>query len=407
MRNHGFQSPYNPMQVCTWIMLPLLIAQFGAFITPVYPIIPSTIISIIYIICALLSTYFGYKCCITDPVDQRIMNEPGPHSHASPTSTGSNPDTKFCWVCEARVGTLSMHCKFCNKCVDHFDHHCQWLNTCVGASNYQYFFRAVYSTFFFVFVHFIASAFVIVAYFLRIDLDEEGESEGLWGFKKRADSLYGLAEGAVIYTIIGFGVITLASSLLVGQLWFFHINLKKEKITTYAYIVRDNARRREKDRKLLSIRRERIREKARAKREGRTYDHFRLTVGEYVRGCDPYCCITCDPLSDLEKKDEKAKKEESNKPEVQLTGKSEGENKSDILDLRRNNQELSLQEKKSSENVEQRTESNKREDEPMMRTLISDQSNAGIEASFVPFDTDNSDEGQIQSSTSPCLSETV
>lgn len=43
-----------------------------------------------------------------------------PESATANTTTGM----KQCWLCDAQVAELSMHCKFCNKCVNHFDHHC-------------------------------------------------------------------------------------------------------------------------------------------------------------------------------------------------------------------------------------------------------------------------------------------
>lgn len=282
-RTNGFQRPFNAMQAVTWILLPLLIIQFIVCISPVFPLSASVPTTILYLIFSGCSAYFGFKACATDPIDPRLTNEHCAENHQDDTHI--EPDTKYCWVCETRVGIKSMHCKFCNKCVATFDHHCQWLNTCIGEKNYGYFYKAVVSTCLFVLTHTIMSVVTIGLYYGRVGK-----------FKKRTDEIYGINKPAMIYIIISFAAVTLTSTLLVGQLWHFHITLKRQGLTTYAYIVKDNAKRRDKFKANMTIKRKRTLEINKAKREGRTWDTLRLRIGEKLRPCDPYCCITCDPL---------------------------------------------------------------------------------------------------------------
>ena len=184
-RTNGLERPYNAMQIMTWILLPGLVIQFLLCISPILPIPASVPITIIFLACSVSSAYFGYKACSIDPIDARLLSTDTP----SPFSSGS--DTKFCWVCEARVGLKSMHCKFCNKCVDTFDHHCQWLNTCVGKKNYDFFFKTVVSVFAFVMVHMITSVVLIFLYFFNIG-----------NIKQKSDDLYGGNRSVNIYFVM-------------------------------------------------------------------------------------------------------------------------------------------------------------------------------------------------------------
>nr|KAJ3417979.1 hypothetical protein HK105_000519 [Polyrhizophydium stewartii] len=54
-----------------------------------------------------------------------------------------DPETRFCNVCQVRIGALTKHCKPCNKCVSVYDHHCDYLSTCIGKRNYKVFYATV------------------------------------------------------------------------------------------------------------------------------------------------------------------------------------------------------------------------------------------------------------------------
>lgn len=288
-RTNGFAPPYNPMQLTTWVLLPTLILQFLLTISPVLPIAASVPLTLLFLSLSFCSAYFGYKACSINPIDTRLTCN---LTTDSVTNTILDGETKYCWVCEKRVGIKSMHCKFCNKCVDTFDHHCQWLNTCIGKANYPYFYKAVVSTALFVMVHVIISLVLVILYFLNVG-----------SIQKQSDALYGINMSVMVYIVIIFGVVTLGSSLLVGQLWYFHFNLRKKQMTTYAYIIDDNAKRREQYRESMSRQRERNAIKNKAKREGDKWMYVRMTAWEQFSGLDMCgCCIPCDPLSEKDSK---------------------------------------------------------------------------------------------------------
>jgi hypothetical protein len=282
MRTNGFQKPLNGMQIATWILLPLLMSQYLIFLTPTLPKALSIPLTLAFLFTGMLSTYHGYVTTKTDPIDKLLQHHLRGSSNAEEDEQeGDDADTKYCWICQTQVHKLSMHCKYCDKCVSNFDHHCMWLNTCVGSANYDHFFKTVIWTFCFVSIH-VASLIVHLSlYFL-----ENARVRSL------ASSWFGDA-GANIILIgfnIGFLVFTAFCAFMVLQLLVFHLGLKREKITTYQFIIRDSARKREKILLSNRIRQKRVEELEKA---GNAVEAFCLKVGALG------CCKPCDPVRRL------------------------------------------------------------------------------------------------------------
>eukprot|EP00978_Attheya_sp_CCMP212_P006618 scaffold15327_cov58-Attheya_sp.AAC.8 len=347
------------MQITTWVLLPVLLIQFGLFVTPILPFAVSIPCTIVYGVLGFLSAYFGYLTSATDPIDEKLCAHNGAqpstysnvsevpcgvlcclfpppssktqsthHHHAdektpmkakrvkggteSPDSAETfadnhasshlnnlstesgdheedDEDSKYCWVCETRVEEHSMHCKYCNKCVGGFDHHCQWLNTCVGKANYPYFFRTVVYTCVFVAAHLLCIVAIIVFYFLEDSSFEEG------GIHRRANNWLGVFDyvGNIIVGInIAFLSLNVISFGLLAQLLLFHLELRREKLTTYAYIVRDGVRRRDQARESSNTRSRRIVSIQEAKDAKQNWRVLHLKWGKCVGGVWP----SCDPI---------------------------------------------------------------------------------------------------------------
>lgn len=151
----------------------------------------------------------------------------------------------------------------------------------MGSANYDNFFKTVVWTFCFVSLHMSSLVVHLALYFL-----ENTKVRSL------ASSWFGGADAGIILVgfNIGFLVLTAFCSFMVMQLLVFHLGLKRERITTYQYIIRDSAKKRE--RVLLSnkIRQRRVIELEKA---GNSVEAFCLKVGALG------CCKSCDPVRRL------------------------------------------------------------------------------------------------------------
>ena len=299
MRKHGFEKPYNTMQVATWILLPVLIAHLLLFASPVLPHAASIPVTILFVGLSCLAAYYAYRTCMTDPIDDKLachlkkqMGEEDNGEDAENGNGNNNDDnnadpTKYCWVCQTNVHKQSMHCKFCDKCVTRFDHHCMWLNTCVGKANYPYFYRTVVSTFAFVAVDAATLLGIVVAYFVQA-YGGGADGDGTGGQVDRMTNWFGAGVPMVVAIVnIVFFVITFGSVSLLGQLFLFHINLQRESITTYEYIIRENRRKKEKNKDAMAVRSKRMILTRAADAKGDKATVCRLQMGRICVPCDP------------------------------------------------------------------------------------------------------------------------
>ena len=311
------------MQVATWILLPLLVIQFLIFASPVLPLAASIPVTVLFVGLACLAAHCAYRTCMTDPIDDKLARhlrnkekEGEDNNNDDDVENGDNnaaaaaDPTKYCWVCQTNVHEQSMHCKFCDKCVTRFDHHCMWLNTCVGKANYPHFYRTVVSTFAFVAVDAATLLGIVIAYFVQAYGGGTG-GEGTGGQVDRMANWFGAGEPMVVVIVnIVFFVITLASASLIGQLFLFHINLQKEGTTTYEYIVRENQRKRAKNKEDMAVRSKRMVMTRAADAKGDKAMVCRLQMGRV--------CVPCDPARKAVEEDKKreaaAEEERRNNP---------------------------------------------------------------------------------------------
>ncbi len=279
MRTNGLQTPYNGMQITTWILFPILTIQFCVFITPNLPLPISIPATILFLLFGIISLYFGYTTSKTDSIDiklyQHINNRPHPRAAEK---EAEQCNTKYCWVCQTNVYEGSMHCKYCDKCVSTFDHHCMWLNNCIGDQNYGYFYKTVWFTCLFIFVHIISLIIYLALYFTGHD--ETKQLSKNWMDAQAALIIVGVN--------IGFLVITGFAGLLVLQLLFFHISLRKQKITTYQFIIRDGQQKRDQWNFQQKVNQKRGQMVEAAQHDGKCVQACWLSLGaKYCKTCDP------------------------------------------------------------------------------------------------------------------------
>ena len=272
--------------------------EFLFFVSPILPVAASVPCTLFFFFFALGTVYYTYMACITDPMDVYLAkhlletgevrnNEQQTCCYRAPPSnpTEEEEEMKYCWVCETSVADHSMHCKYCNKCVSHFDHHCLWLNTCVGNGNYTYFYRILWSSCWMLLVHTCCMLGIVISVFAS----DGGVTQTRANHEWFGANLSGLVAGVNIFFIVS----NVASLSAVAQLLVFHIGLQKKKMTTYQFIISDNARRREQFQKKEERRSNRVAAVSKAHQEGQPVLALRLRMGQY-------CCATCDPLPDEE-----------------------------------------------------------------------------------------------------------
>jgi hypothetical protein len=98
----------------------------------------------------------------------------------------------------------------------------------------------------------------------------------------------------IVVVLCIFLLFDLACFSLMFQLLIFHLKLQREGLTTYAFIVRDNQRRREKTKADNELAAKRAQEIERATETGRSCYRCKLKVGGFLRST---CGLElCDPL---------------------------------------------------------------------------------------------------------------
>mmetsp|Transcript_32490 Transcript_32490/g.78866 ORF Transcript_32490/g.78866 Transcript_32490/m.78866 type:complete len:328 (+) Transcript_32490:389-1372(+) len=301
IRENGLQPAYSPAQVSTWVFLPFLLVEFALLASPLMPIAVSIPVTIVVFAFAGAATYYAYVTMSIDPADVRIFSNPRNRKddktkYEEPTSCSDDP-TKHCWICEADVVQTSMHCKFCQKCVEGFDHHCMWLNTCIGKKNYHLFLKTMN----FIILLLVSHMTVQIALIIDMYVNPEGTTRELseeWlGLNGNSNtSSQSSKDATTLGVTIGMGafiVMDLIALSLMLQLWHFHLRLRREKLTTYQFIVKDNQRRREARQLEEELDRKRDSAKAKALAEKRKGDYFKLHWGGILatkcglKGCDP------------------------------------------------------------------------------------------------------------------------
>lgn len=87
----------------------------------------------------------------------------------------------------------------------------------------------------------------------------------------------------IVVVLVIFFLFDLVAFSLMSQLLAFHLKLQREGLTTYAFIVEDNQRRREKTKLDTELEANRAAEMVKAKQEGRKCYHSQLRTAGWLR----------------------------------------------------------------------------------------------------------------------------
>lgn len=117
---------------------------------------------------------------------------------------------------------------------------------------------------------------------LIVDIFLEGET------KDRANDWFDVGASSVLVGIlIAFAAFDGIALSLIIQLLYFHIQLRREGLTTYNFIIRESQKKREKTNKEQERKHMRMVAMGKANDEGNFIQAFKLRVGEFVPCCDP------------------------------------------------------------------------------------------------------------------------
>ncbi|EZG87104.1 DHHC palmitoyltransferase [Gregarina niphandrodes] len=137
-RRHGFERPYNPLQVASWVFFTLDLVLGFVCLPPTLPTTAAQSFYGLFAIVALATLVVAGIVTRMDPSDDLVFL-----LDKNDAVLKGPPETYVqCDLCGA-VDVDSKHCRSCNKCVARFDHHCKWLNNCIGRKNYKWFFSLI------------------------------------------------------------------------------------------------------------------------------------------------------------------------------------------------------------------------------------------------------------------------
>lgn len=209
MKENGFSRPFDNYQVLTWALFTILSSSFYFVYIPLTPSPLFPIISIPYTLSSCLVCYFTFRVCSCNPVDPSLL------LHTKTLAKSS----KTCTVCKSSVSLSSKHCGTCDKCISGFDHHCRALNTCIGLRNYINFYRLLKCIELWLLLQLVTELYCLTV----------------------ISELFQAKCGLLIFLLIE-GILILTLILANGALLIFHCWLKKNRISTYDFVVKRHSR---------------------------------------------------------------------------------------------------------------------------------------------------------------------
>jgi len=216
-RKHGFQSPLEFAQICTFIFFGIVaVVGTGLIFVEFWkePLI-IVILLVIFVICFIATFISAYIATKTDPAATVLPLSTPPEERKGYRRCYSG--------CEGYVKSGSYHCRKCGKCSEGFDHHCLWLNNCIGSKNYVSFVFTLISVDCYLTVFNGVGIYVITTFFVNYDSAVEK-----WGFLGGQMPI-SCALGPIL-------LITIVFAMLVLQLLCFHLVLIWKGTATYKFL---------------------------------------------------------------------------------------------------------------------------------------------------------------------------
>jgi len=224
MRAHGFERPFHPLQVLSWIVFSVNVLLFLIFGFPLVDTdVAKVSIAICYATSVLVVVLATIKATNCDPADPHVRLQD------VDLKTEGCESMPFCTLCSVPVYARSKHCRACNKCIHVFDHHCMWLNNCIGAANYRAFAVVVSSVAAMIGIVLGTCLYLLVDYLFNGDAFED-RLEGIAIFRYVPKETF---LGVLVFMVFVNGPLF----VLDMQLVILHAFLSSQHLTTYEYIM--------------------------------------------------------------------------------------------------------------------------------------------------------------------------
>jgi hypothetical protein len=224
IRLNGFERPYHPLQVASWVVFGVDVLSFCIFAIPLLEAGPFQLaVSTTYAISVGVLVLSAVKVTGKDPADPHVRTQ---DMQLKDDDVGRLP---FCTLCNTHVYLSSKHCRACNKCINAFDHHCHWLNTCIGQRNYHPFATCITAVAVMTAIVLGTCVYLFVIYLK----DEEALLERL-----EDGSLFPeMSTEVTLSIIVAIAAVNLPLFALDMQLLILHTFLYTQNLTTYEYIM--------------------------------------------------------------------------------------------------------------------------------------------------------------------------
>lgn len=225
VRKNGFELPFHPFQMLSWVVFGSDCACFCVFALPLVGTLPMQVcVGSCFACSVFVLVFFTVKTTRCNPADPNVGKQ---QSDFADVDTDMMP---YCTTCNVPVSERCKHCCACNKCVDVFDHHCHWLNNCIGAANYKSYLVVITSCAIMIGIVLGTFVYLLLESFLNED-----------AFGERVQKVQYIRN----VPKVALSVILIALTLINGPLFVFdlqlvvmHAFLASQNLTTYEYIMK-------------------------------------------------------------------------------------------------------------------------------------------------------------------------
>mmetsp|Transcript_51480 Transcript_51480/g.143903 ORF Transcript_51480/g.143903 Transcript_51480/m.143903 type:complete len:381 (-) Transcript_51480:76-1218(-) len=225
VRKHGFEPPFHPIQVLSWVVFGCDVVVVAGFCVPLLDG---------HVVQALIGASFGASifflvlaCACATCCDPRVCFDNDVEALSPPglPEDRKRPNAEFCKLCNQIAPPRSKHCRDCDKCIEVFDHHCMWLNNCIGGRNYRWFLVTICA------VAAMTGVAITCCCQLLVECASNGERIG------REMQRLQFETRAVVVVLVLVLVVNLPLFVLDMELIVLHMFLARKKLTTWEYII--------------------------------------------------------------------------------------------------------------------------------------------------------------------------